>query len=593
MGNRESPARKNEQSEELQNSATAHSDDNGAIAAAASLPNAVGLQVASIKSKKMKGKKIIYSLNVTLSCKEDGSTRERELGLTWVPGTIADLQDEVQDQFNIPVFDQKLTFGPTTLSSKESIQSYSLRSGDSITVEYTTEANVAVMLETVTFLQKTLTFLESVEPQLHLFPISPELQASLQTEIDVTQLDAFRHAYHSANSPKRRIADALLCINAGGLNLLQRLHSAILRIPLKVMPLQVQLLEFEMCEMTWTLSAHTETEAAVLKELKLDNIVQSLFRVTLLPNATISPPRNPYTESLGDIQLKVTNNLIITSTGCLSCVLEYESPNIQIDLASNPKFLEQIEGALQSLPASIRLRYLLAMSLLTALAYNLDTHRYLCKPHVIQSIIRTWKNADPTPENNATRTESIYLKYFTALQISMLCASRHSFTTQYLQINELMEQFLSEADANEIHTYERELGYVLNKYIPYLRVAYMPYHAKKTVQACGSDPRYRNLQMMCIETHVLFFQVILIGERERKRMVDQGLMDYVICLPSVLPDGSRAQQRAKDLVAMLGKEMHLQPPSLNTMARARLAATHFGLDRVLKAPVQELLSEVY
>ena len=184
-------------------------------------------------------------------------------------------------------------------------------------------------------------------------------------------------------------------------------------------------------------------------------------------------------------------------------------------------------------------------------------------------------------------------RYLAALQISMLCASRHSFTTQYLQINELLEQFLSEADANEIHTYERELDYWLNKYIPYLRVAYMPYHAKKTVQACGSDPRYRNLQMLCIETHVLFFQVILIGERERKRMVDQGLMDYVVCLPSVLPAGSRAQKRAKDLVAMLGKEMHLQPPSLNTMARARVAATYFGLDRVLKAPVQELLSEVY
>ncbi|KAL5516780.1 hypothetical protein EMCRGX_G002193 [Ephydatia muelleri] len=569
MGNRESPARKNEQSEELQNSATAHSDDNSAIAAAASLPKVVPSadndQVASIKSKKMKGKKIIYSLIVTLSCTEDGSKRERELGLTWVPETIADLQDEVQDQFNIPVFDQKLTFGPTTLSSKESIQSYSLRSGDSITVEYTTEADVAVMLETVTFLQKTLTFLESIEPQLLLFPISPELQASLQTEVDVTQFDAFRNAIHSAKSPKRQIADAILYIKAGGLNLLQRLHSATLRLPFKAMPLQVQLLEFQMCQMMWTLSSHTETEAAVLEELKLDNIVQSLFRVSLLPNATISPPPNPHTEWLGDIQLEVINNLIITSTGCLTCVLEYESPNIQIDLASNPKFLEQIEGALQSLPASFKNSYLLAMSLLPALAYNLDTHRYLCKPHVIQSIIRTWKNADPTPENNATRGESVYLKYLAALQISMLCASRHSFTTQYLQINELLEQFLCEADANEIHTYEVELGFVLNK----------------------------NLQMMCIETHVLFFQVILIGERERKRMVDQGLMDYVICLPSVLPVGSRAQQRAKDLVTMLGKEMHLQPPSLNTMARARLAATHFGLDRVLKAPVQELLSEVY
>ena len=81
-------------------------------------------------------------------------------------------------------------------------------------------------------------------------------------------------------------------------------------------------------------------------------------------------------------------------------------------------------------------------------------------------------------------------------------------------------------------------------------------------------------------------------EIDRKAIVEQGLMDYVICLPSVLPAKSRAQRRAKDLVAMLGKEMHLQPPSLDTMARARLAVTHVGLDKVLKTPCQELLSEV-
>ena len=99
--------------------------------------------------------------------------------------------------------------------------------------------------------------------------------------------------------------------------------------------------------------------------------------------------------------------------------------------------------------------------------------------------------------------------------------------------------------------------------------------------------------MMCIEINVLFFQVILNGARERKWIVEQGLMDYVICLPSVHSAKSRAQQTAKDLVAMLGKEMHLQPPSLNAMVRARLAVTHFGLEKVLKTPVQELLTEVY
>ena len=188
---------------------------------------------------------------------------------------------------------------------------------------------------------------------------------------------------------------------------------------------------------------------------------------------------------------------------------------------------------------------------------------------------------------------SFICTYFSAVLISMLCASRQSFSAQYLQVTELLEKFLREADHNELRKYEGELGFVWNKYIPNFRVAYMPYDTKRSVLACGSDPRYRKLQMMCIEINVLCFQVILNGARERNRMVEQGLMDYVICLPSVLPAKSRAQQRAKDLVAMLGKEMHLQPPSLNAMARARLAVTHFGLEKVLKTPVQELLLEVY
>ena len=99
--------------------------------------------------------------------------------------------------------------------------------------------------------------------------------------------------------------------------------------------------------------------------------------------------------------------------------------------------------------------------------------------------------------------------------------------------------------------------------------------------------------MMCVETCVLSLQVILSGEGERRVMLEQGWLDYVICLPSVLPAKSRAQQRAKDLVAMLGKEMNLQPPSLNTMARARLAVTHFGLDKVRKSSAHELLTVVY
>ena len=68
----------------------------------------------------------------------------------------------------------------------------------------------------------------------------------------------------------------------------------------------------------------------------------------------------------------------IYTRSILRSVAEYESPNIQIELASSLKFLEQIEGALQSLPASFSNSYLLVMSLLTALAYNLDIRTVTC-----------------------------------------------------------------------------------------------------------------------------------------------------------------------------------------------------------------------
>ena len=176
--------------------------------------------------------------------------------------------------------------------------------------------------------------------------------------------------------------------------------------------------------------------------------------------------------------------------------------------------------------------------------------------------------------------------------MSMLCITRQTFTSQYLPVADLMKIFLDEYNYSEIRTHEDEVGFEWSNYLPYLRVTCFPYDSRKSVLACGSDPRYRALQMMCVETCVLSLHVNMCKEKDRKAIVEQGLMDYVICLPSVLPAKSRAQQRAKDLVAMLGKEMNLQPPSLNTMTRARLAVTHFGLDKVLKTPCQELLSEV-
>ena len=84
-------------------------------------------------------------------------------------------------------------------------------------------------------------------------------------------------------------------------------------------------------------------------------------------------------------------------------------PHIRHGLATDQKFMEQILGAMQNRTVPFKM-YLSAMCVILDLAFDIENHDYLCKPHVIQAIIRTWKSAEPTPENNATLAESVYLK---------------------------------------------------------------------------------------------------------------------------------------------------------------------------------------
>jgi hypothetical protein len=181
-------------------------------------------------------------------------------------------------------------------------------------------------------------------------------------------------------------------------------------------------------------------------------------------------------------------------------------------------------------------------------------------------------------------------RYLASVVIAQLYPNLQTSLPQSLQVANLLKDFLSQADYKAVRMLEDQNGYSWRKFLPYLKVAYLPHYAKMS----KSHSHYNaSLLTLCTEMSIFSLQLVTCGDKERKMMVKQGLMEYIICLPSVLPQHSSAQQRARDLVSMLGKEMHLQPPSLNTMARARLAVTHFGLEKAMKTPVQELLSEIY
>ena len=97
------------------------------------------------------------------------------------------------------------------------------------------------------------------------------------------------------------------------------------------------------------------------------------------------------------------------------------------------------------------------------------------------------------------------------------------------------------------------------------------------------------IQDIRAKLHISFCNVILCALEDvlgrdvdihLETLVKEGLLDYTMCLPAVLP--GECQPRARSLVNELGKHRQLQPPSLCTLAKAHIAKTFCGLQPVME-----------
>lgn len=83
----------------------------------------------------------------------------------------------------------------------------------------------------------------------------------------------------------------------------------------------------------------------------------------------------------------------------------------------------------------------------------------------------------------------------------------------------------------------------------------------------------------------------MLGRDNHKEVLrKEGLEDYITCIPSYVPEP--LQTEARTLVHIVGSGIPLQPPKLINLVKAKLAVMHFGLERVLKMTVGEIINEI-
>ena len=115
-----------------------------------------------------------------------------------------------------------------------------------------------------------------------------------------------------------------------------------------------------------------------------------------------------------------------------------------------------------------------------------------------------------------------------------------------------------------------------------------PLPAYNVTEAVHPGEVVHKLHLCCVELGVLSLQNMLQGEWHQKVLMEEGLVDFVTCMPWYLPKDTAAHDRACQLTVSL-RPILRQPPSLLNIARAKLATTCFGLDCLTKKTARELL----
>jgi hypothetical protein len=161
------------------------------------------------------------------------------------------------------------------------------------------------------------------------------------------------------------------------------------------------------------------------------------------------------------------------------------------------------------------------------------------------------------------------------------------------QILGIMSELLETVAPAEIRRYEEKVTLAWGRFLPFMQFLYKPSTYYTNSEFSNADSlRYIKLYINCCNILLHGLENALGRELHLEILVKEGLLDYTMCLPAVLP--GECQPRARSLVNELGKHRQLQPPSLCTLAKAHIAKTFCGLQPVLDMnSIGEFLSKFY
>lgn len=253
--------------------------------------------------------------NVELFCCENNQKQHKTIIFHEdrpLPITINDVKSKIEEDFNIPVCVQSLSYEDHPMSDETILQTARIRTGDTFRIDYSSEGDCEEIGKVVRWLKLVKQFLLEEDPTVSNSRLSSSFEYQLRTGINEELVEnlAFKYLYPWLDA--RKYANKLFFVSCGGLKTMMDIYAAILKHPWKECLLNLQYLEYSILRVLWNLSETFELRRLILSHDCLKLCVLSLLREKIVAGV----------DSLGDAR---DDHMLLVDTigGALGLLCKY------------------------------------------------------------------------------------------------------------------------------------------------------------------------------------------------------------------------------------------------------------------------------
>lgn len=135
-----------------------------------------------------------------------------------------------------------------------------------------------------------------------------------------------------------------------------------------------------------------------------------------------------------------------------------------------------------------------------------------------------------------------------------------------------------ESNPVDIRTYEIEEGLIWGTFLPYMRYLYSP--GINLTDGGGVSELITKIYQSSVSVMLHSLHNALGREVHVKILIEEGLLDYLVALPWNV--ASSSSDMARNMLKDVGKLTPIKPPSLCSLAKAKLAKVTMGLRKVME-----------